>query len=201
MTNWIGAIVFTLVSGAAAAADSGSGQLYFPCRSCHGDQGQGSPAIRAPAIGGQFPAYTARQLRNFRDGIRGVHPQDTYGRQMALMAANLDDQEIEQLALFVAKMPASTVAPAAAPPEREAIAAYAPCAACHGRSGEGLEITGAPRIAGLDRLYIATQLRHFRDGVRGAMDGDEAGRQMRAALPDSLSDEDIEQLARHIEHL
>lgn len=201
MTRRLCSILLALVSGIVNAADPAATAEYFPCRSCHGDQGQGSAAVNAPAIAGQSPAYIARQLRHFRDGIRGGHSKDTYGSQMALMAANLDDPEIEQLARHIAALPAWPVAPAAAPPDPEAVAAYAACAACHGRSGEGLEVAGAPRIARLDRRYIATQLRHFRDGVRGALEEDEAGRQMRAALPDSLSDADIEQLARHIERM
>ena len=201
MTRPLCGILLALVACNVTAADPAAAAGYFPCRSCHGDQGQGSAAIHAPAIAGQSPAYLARQLRHFRDGIRGGHPQDTYGSQMALMAANLDDPEIKQLARHIAALPAWTVATAAAPPEPDAVAAYAACAACHGRSGEGLEVAGTPRIAGLDRRYIATQLRHFRDGVRGAMEQDDTGRQMRAALPDSLSDATIEQLARHIERM
>ena len=191
-------ILLALALSAVTVADPEAAADYFPCRSCHGDQGQGSAAIHAPAIAGQSATYIARQLRLFRDGIRGDHPRDTYGRQMALMAANLEDAEIERLATHIAALPPWPVAPAGVPGQPEAVAAYAACAACHGEAGEGLEALGAPRIAGLDPLYIATQLRHFRDGVRGAREDDTAGRQMRAALPASLSDTDIDRLARHI---
>jgi cytochrome c oxidase subunit 2 len=35
--------------------------------------------------------YMARQLRNFREGVRGTHAQDIYGAQMALVAGMLAD--------------------------------------------------------------------------------------------------------------
>jgi hypothetical protein len=36
--------------------------------------------------------YLARQLKNFRSGIRGAHEQDFYGAQMAAMARVLIDE-------------------------------------------------------------------------------------------------------------
>jgi cytochrome c553 len=46
---------------------------------------------------------------------------------------------------------------------------------------------GAPRIAGVDDWYLATELRKFRSGVRGTNPKDREGRLMRPmarALPD-----------------
>ncbi|MGL4615507.1 MAG: c-type cytochrome [Shewanella sp.] len=39
------------------------------------------------------------------------------------------------------------------------------CVSCHGVEGEGIEPLG-PRLAGLSKTYIATQLQHFQAGVR-----------------------------------
>ena len=36
--------------------------------------------------------YLARQLENFRQGIRGTHPQDFHGAQMRSMAQALKDE-------------------------------------------------------------------------------------------------------------
>ena len=172
-----------------SAADDNS---YFPCRSCHGDDGWGSPAIHAPAIAGLSENYILRQLTNYRDGIRGSHQDDTYGRQMALMAQNLDDGGIQKLSAFVSEM---------APRPRtgnthstEYTAVYQSCVVCHGSLGEGNEALNAPRISGLDMIYLSTQLRHFRSGARGA---DAIGQQMRATAT-TLTDEQIEQLAQLI---
>ncbi|CAD6366661.1 c-type cytochrome [Shewanella putrefaciens] len=39
------------------------------------------------------------------------------------------------------------------------------CVSCHGAEGEGIEPLG-PRLAGLSKEYISTQLQHFQAGVR-----------------------------------
>ncbi|WP_413490068.1 c-type cytochrome [Shewanella baltica] len=39
------------------------------------------------------------------------------------------------------------------------------CVSCHGVEGEGVEPIG-PRLAGLSKQYISTQLQHFQAGVR-----------------------------------
>jgi cytochrome c553 len=178
------------------AAIAGPGDPWFPCRSCHGDAGEGSPAIHAPALAGQEAGYIARQLRHFRDGLRGSHPRDTWGRQMALMAANLDDREIDRLAAQIAAMapaPQSAAAGSLTVPD-----SYRACTACHGERGQGNAALLAPRIAGLDSVYIATQLRNFRDGIRGGHADDPAGRQMGAAAS-GLREEGIAALARYLQ--
>ena len=46
--------------------------------------------------------YLVTQLKNFKHGIRGTHPEDGYGPQMALMAAILpDDQAIDDLVTYI----------------------------------------------------------------------------------------------------
>ena len=91
----------TVLAGDVSPATSD----FFPCRSCHGDNGWGSEATRTPAIAGQDAGYLSRQLHSYRDGGRGNHPGDPYGRQMALMAANLDEQSIARLAEYISAMP------------------------------------------------------------------------------------------------
>jgi cytochrome c oxidase subunit 2 len=42
------------------------------------------------------------QLKNFRAGVRGSHPQDMHGSQMALMAAILNnDQAINDVVAYI----------------------------------------------------------------------------------------------------
>ena len=46
--------------------------------------------------------YLVTQLKNFKQGIRGSHPKDLYGRQMASMAAILaDDQATDDLVAYI----------------------------------------------------------------------------------------------------
>jgi len=42
----------------------------------------------------------------------------------------------------------------------------APCMACHGVDGGGMEVTGYPRLAGLDAGYLQRQLDDFANGMR-----------------------------------
>ncbi|MEJ2138401.1 MAG: cytochrome c oxidase subunit II [Gammaproteobacteria bacterium] len=77
-------------------------QLFATCVNCHGKQGEGIWTMNAPRIAGMSDWYTARQLRDFRDGIRGGHPLDFYGRQMAQMSQMLDDeQEINDVVAYL----------------------------------------------------------------------------------------------------
>lgn len=66
-------------------------QRYATCAACHGPEGKGIAATNAPRIQGMSDWYMARQLRNFRDGVRGAHEQDIHGGQMALVSAMLAD--------------------------------------------------------------------------------------------------------------
>jgi cytochrome c oxidase subunit 2 len=46
--------------------------------------------------------YLVTQLKNFKQGIRGAHPKDLYGPQMASMAAMLgDDQAMNDLVAYI----------------------------------------------------------------------------------------------------
>jgi cytochrome c oxidase subunit II len=77
------------VSGDAAAG----AELYAVCAYCHGGEGQGYQTMNAPRLAGMTDWYLARQLENFRDGVRGAHPQDYYGKQMGFMSKVLQDEK------------------------------------------------------------------------------------------------------------
>ena len=67
-------------------------QRYQTCAACHGADGKGIAATNAPRLTNMSDWYMARQLANFRDGVRGAHPQDIYGAQMGLIAGMLADE-------------------------------------------------------------------------------------------------------------
>jgi cytochrome c oxidase subunit II len=100
------AYIETLPDKPAAAtlvgdADRGKG-LYLTCGVCHGANAQGNPGQGAPRLSGMSDWYMAAQLNNFKDGIRGVHPADSYGSQMRFMAAMLNnEQAIDDLLAYV----------------------------------------------------------------------------------------------------
>jgi len=77
-------------------------RMYRVCAYCHGADGMGVQAVNAPRTAGMTDWYLARQLRNFKDGIRGSHPQDYYGTQMGFMGRTLaDDQAIADLVAYI----------------------------------------------------------------------------------------------------
>ncbi len=78
----------------------------------------------------------------------------------------------------------------AAPGEAE----YANCVACHGARGEGNPALNSPALAGQDADYLARQLMHFRNGLRGDDPADTYGAQMRgmaATLADEQAVKDV----------
>lgn len=83
--------------------DIASGARQFAtCAACHGANGAGIAATHAPRLHGMSDWYMARQLKNFRDGVRGAHPQDPYGSQMALVAGMLnDDADIGNVLAYI----------------------------------------------------------------------------------------------------
>ena len=90
-------------SAAFAAGDAEQGKTYYAvCGSCHGASGEGMEALNAPKLAGQEAWYTVRQLQNFKNGVRGTDPKDTFGMQMAPMAMTLpSDQAIEDVAAYI----------------------------------------------------------------------------------------------------
>ncbi|MDH3864826.1 MAG: c-type cytochrome, partial [Gammaproteobacteria bacterium] len=77
-------------------------RLYRVCAYCHGADGMGIQALNAPRMAGMTDWYMARQLKNFRDGVRGSHLQDYYGMQMGFMGRILaDDQAINDLVAYI----------------------------------------------------------------------------------------------------
>ena len=85
------------VSGDATRGAS----LYRTCAVCHGESGQGIEAMNAPRLSGMSDWYLARQLKNFKQGIRGSHHQDLYGKQMAMISGVVPDAEISDLLAYI----------------------------------------------------------------------------------------------------
>ena len=69
-------------------------QLYTQtCSLCHGDNAMGNPALNSPRLAGMSDWYMVIQLQKFRNGLRGDHPDDIYGLQMAVFATLLPDEQ------------------------------------------------------------------------------------------------------------
>ena len=171
------------------------------CLTCHGAAGQGNIGIRAPRLAGMEDWYLQRQLENFRSGVRGTHASDEQGLAMQPMAAKLSDASIADIVLWVSSwdyVPAEITIEANANQGRSA---YQSCAACHGADGEGNQALGAPALAGQNDWYLATQLKNFRAGIRGAHQDESYGSQMIAMAAMLRDDQAIQNVVSYINTL
>ena len=173
--------------------------LYAPCASCHGSEGEGNQKLGAPRLAGQHAWYIERQLRNWRDGIRGTHSEDLYGIQMRPMAMTLvKDSDLEKVVSFIGTLRGEPSKSILQGDGDSGKTSYATCVACHGLEGEGNKILNAPKIAGLQDWYIARQLKSFKKGVRGSHEKDVYGMQMRPMAMALADDDTINNVALYV---
>ncbi len=175
---------------------------YALCGACHGQAGQGMQILNAPAIAGMDVEYTARQLRYYRDGVRGTHPEDTAGATMRpIMAAIPDDEAIRNVSAYIATMPGQSAEETIFGDVERGERIYGNCAACHGANGEGIWAVNAPALVGVNDWYLAAQLRNFRDGIRGAHPADLYGDQMMLMADIMPTDEDVNDVVAYLNTL
>ena len=169
------------------------------CSVCHGVNGEGKPELFSPSIAGLPWWYVEAQMKQFRDGHRGVHPDDLPGMQMHAISLSLTDEQIKEVSQMVAAMPPFITPPPAADVDlKSARYRYAnECMACHRYNGTGDRVFQSAPLITLDRAYLERQLKHYRDGLRGAVPGDLYGVKMVDACRE-LSDEDILELVDYI---
>jgi len=102
--QWAAAVLALLSApGALAAGDAEAGRLKAnTCMGCHGIPGYTNayPTYRVPKLGGQRADYLAAALKAYRSGER---PHET----MRAQAANLSDQDIADIAVFLESVPES----------------------------------------------------------------------------------------------
>jgi len=92
-----------VVSVAGADLRNGSNHYQASCGACHGGRAEGNAALFAPRLAGQHTSYLERQYLNFRQGLRGAHPEDKYGRQMKMMSAALPaTKDLDDVLGFIA---------------------------------------------------------------------------------------------------
>jgi cytochrome c oxidase subunit 2 len=75
------------------------------------------------------------------------------------------------------------------------------CGACHGANGQGIEALNAPRLAGVNDWYLATQLKNFKAGIRGAHSQDAYGMQMRLMANILKTDQAVDDVVAYINTL
>ena len=187
------------------AGDPAQGQaLYAVCGACHGANGEGNIALNAPKLAGQEDWYLRRQLQYFKTGVRGTHPDDTFGQQMAPMAAVLaTDAMVSNMAAYLANLPETPSAVTVATGNAEnGRALFEPtCGVCHSADGQGIWAVNAPALAGQTDWYLVRQLQNFKNGVRGTHPADEYGFQMNLMVTALKDDQAINDVVAYINTL
>lgn len=75
------------------------------CQGCHGAEAEGNPALSTPRLAGQQDVYMARQIQLFKDGFRGVHLRDSFGKQMVAPSSLLtSDQDVIDVSVYVGSL-------------------------------------------------------------------------------------------------
>ena len=136
------------------------------CITCHGPKGQ-SAIGTWPKLSAQHAAYTAKQLKNFKEGSRA-------NAIMMGMSMPLNDQDMANIATFLSQQaPSQGVAQS-----KDALAlgksiygggiaskGVPACAGCHSPNGAGIPAQ-YPRQGGQWAEYSYNQLVNFREGTR-----------------------------------
>lgn len=191
------------LSGAvmAATGDAEAGKAKAQvCAACHGPTGS-SPSDMYPKLNGQHASYLEKQLHDYQLAAQTNGEQGRADPIMQGQVANLDDQDIADLAAYFASQD-----PMQGSASEDVVAAgqalymggdaerkIAACVACHGPRGDGMGLANFPDISGQHPAYIKAQLEKFRAGQRG----NDMNEMMRD-VASKLSDKDIEILSQYL---
>ena len=81
---------------------NGEVQYNAACGACHGPKAEGNDSLNSPNLAILDNAYLRRQYQNFKEGVRGSHPDDKYGRQMQMMATMLStEKDVDDVIGFI----------------------------------------------------------------------------------------------------
>src|SRR3990167_3685703 len=87
---------------------------------------------------------------------------------MAPMAATLaDDAAMDNVVAYIKTLPDKPAPPTLKNNAAHGRNLYVTCATCHGPDGRGTQATNAPRLTGMSDWYMVTQLKNFKQGIRG----------------------------------
>jgi len=182
------AAALVLLSALPASADTLETRLA-PCLACHGEKGQ-SAIPEVPSLGGQPAFYLTIQLFMFREKLRVVEP-------MNHMMQGLRDDDLRDMARYIAKLPPPQPADGPADPARmeraRVLIEQHRCNFCHNRDYSGEQ--NVPRLAGQREDYLVKALREYKNNTRRGYD---------ASMADVLypiSDEQILDLAYFLARL
>lgn len=190
----VAALAVVQSANAQGDASAGAGKVAI-CATCHGAGGN-SQIPQNPILAGQNASYIIKQLQDYQSGAR-------QNPIMAPMAANLSEQDIEDIAAYYSSQQRQLPG-AQADAESLALAeklyragnsdiSAAACTACHSPTGSGNAPAGFPAIGGQHSAYTLAQLQAFRAGERS----NDLNGMMRTVL-ERLTDAELEALANYL---
>jgi cytochrome c553 len=154
----------SLVSAAAfaqqpqsAASPQRGATLASTCLGCHGIEGYRNayPDYAVPRLSGQHADYLQDALKEYRSDAR-QYPT------MHLQALSLSDQDIADVATYLAGQPLAATS-SASPPQVPQPAVV--CTSCHGQNGIGVT-SMYPSLAGQHASYIERAIQEYQTGYR-----------------------------------
>jgi cytochrome c553 len=157
-------------SPAVALADAPPGAAA--CLTCHAPGPASAGVMAAPLLAGQQEEYLVKQLRNFRDGERGLAPALRADHDVA-------SGPLRALAAHFAAQPPVSAGPELADDagrqlylNGDARRNVPACAGCHGARPQDVASPTTPILHGQPAPYLAYQLRQWRAGLRdNSVDG------------------------------
>ena len=193
---WALGYALTVLAADPAAAGKSKAQV---CMSCHGPDGNAAGTF--PKLAGQHASYIALQLHNFHNGVR----KDPI---MTQQAANLKDQDIEELAAFFS---ANKVILGGVEKDKLALGerlyrggneskGVPACMGCHGPTGVGNAPAKFPSLSGQNPAYVDKTMKDFRDSRRGGEEKDTNGKIMHD-IAARMNDAEIAAVASYVSGL
>ena len=79
-------------------------QLYQSCANCHGVDAKGKPEVKAPGLLIQEDWFLLDQLRKYKLGLRGTHPEDTFGKVMAASVKDWPDKDLKDVVVYLGSL-------------------------------------------------------------------------------------------------
>ncbi len=177
----------------ATAEEKPAATIYLQlCTACHGENGSGNPALKSPPIAGLPRWYVTLQLERFRNGLRGAHPEDSTGMQMAAIAKNLAPEAVTTVALHVSEMEHIPPQPLEKTDTQRGKQLYLErCASCHRFNATGEMVFRSPPLNAFPAWYLQSQFQKFTNGQRGAIPNDADGEKMRIAAATKAPEADL----------
>jgi cytochrome c553 len=170
-------------------------RLFQICTECHGLHGAGNASGWPPEIAGQHPRVIAKELTDFRAGLRWYDPMERIAGRHVLQTT----QDIADVAAYVGSLPPSTdTTPGAGQWLERGGRLYAKrCQWCHGGQGEGSDERFVPRVAGQQYEYLLRQLHDVVEGRRPNM----RAQHLRLLESADMKEEDLEGIAGYMARL